>query len=301
MVVEIGFTLSASLKNKNVHLKSWPIWLSNYSKSAPVRPGSVRAICEKGFIVDTVLRIRLCWRMQLRSLTGGRRRKAWLNATKWKGRSSAGRKVATRCASPSDQSLTSQIRRRTVSTARRICQVASTLVVGVRRGAKTGHFPTDTQPSPVRTVVHLAVKCNSSHCGIKTDSTHNRRRSETRTQAGGTGAASGRRGKRSSRRRWARPPRTRCLRSGLFIFLTRIALVQVEHGHLSCQRGGSSLPRPSPCWGPEPTKWCVLRSRCAQALPRKKKLERVTETEKVQERWKSCGSIIGTLSRLKLG
>ncbi|TWW69095.1 hypothetical protein D4764_19G0008940, partial [Takifugu flavidus] len=74
--------------------------------------------------------------------------------------------------------------------------------VGVRRGAKTGHFPTDTQPSPGRTVVHLAVKCNSSHCGIKTDSTHNRRRSETRTQAGETGAASGRRGKRSSRRRW---------------------------------------------------------------------------------------------------
>lgn len=223
MVVEIGFTLSASLKK----IKTF-IWILGQSRCGnQITPHlhlydpdqsepSVRRVLL--FILGAVLRIRLCWRMQLRSVTGGRRRKAWLNATKWKGRSSTGRKVATRCASPSDQSLTSQIRRRTVSTARRVCQVASTLVVGVRRGAKTGHFPTDTQPSPVRTVVHLAVKCNSSHCGIKTDSTHNRRRSETRTQAGETGAASGRRGKRSSRRRWARQPRTRCLRSG-FIFL----------------------------------------------------------------------------------
>lgn len=53
MVVEIGFALSASLKNKNVYLNSWPIWQSNYAKCAPVRPGSVRAICEKGFIVYT--------------------------------------------------------------------------------------------------------------------------------------------------------------------------------------------------------------------------------------------------------
>lgn len=162
-----------------------------------------------------VARTRLCRRMQLRAVTGGRRRKAWLNATKWKGRSSVGRKVATRCASPSDQSLTSQICRRTVSTARRVCQVASTLVVGVRSGAKTGHFPTDRQPSPVLSAVHLAVKCNSSHCGIKTDSTHKRRRSETRTQGGETGAASGRGGKRSSRRRWGRQPRTLSLYSVL--------------------------------------------------------------------------------------
>lgn len=209
--------------------------------------------------------------------------------------------MATRCASPSDQSLTSQIRRRTVSTARRVCQVASTLVVGVRRGAKTGHFPTDTQPSPVRTVVHLAVKCNSSHCGIKTDSTHNRRRSETRRQAGETGAA----GEVSAPVGvgGARQPCTRCLCSGSFS-LTRIALVQVEHGHLSCQR----------------TRWIItsttiplLRTRahqmvraalslCASAPAKEKKnqLERVTETKKVQERWESCGSIVGTLSRLKI-
>lgn len=222
MVVEIGFTLSASLKKKSKRLFEFLANLAIKLRqictcTTRISPQpSVRRVLL--FILGAVLRIRLCWRMQLRSVTGGRRRKAWLNATKWKGRSSTGRKVATRCASPSDQSLTSQIRRRTVSTARRVCQVASTLVVGVRRGAKTGHFPTDTQPSPVRTVVHLAVKCNSSHCGIKTDSTHNRRRSETRTQAGETGAASGRRGKRSSRRRWARQPRTRCLRSGLFFW-----------------------------------------------------------------------------------
>lgn len=251
-------------------------------------------------------RIRRCRRMQLRSATGGRRRKAWLNATKWKGRSSTGRKVATRCASPDDQSLTSQIRRRAVSTTRRVCQVASTLVVGVRSAAKTGHFPTDTQPLPVRVVVHSAVKCNSSHCGIKTDSTRKRRRSETRTQAGETGAASGRRGKRSSRRRWGRRAGTLSLRSALNRLCARRELSwhtgtcpamnesEVDH-HFHCHplAEDHSPPNGACCA-------LVVRKRSREKTPpknqkNKKKLKRVTETKKVQKRWESCSPVSGKL------
>lgn len=223
-----------------------------------------------------MVRIRRCRRMQLRSVTGGRRRKAWLNATKWNGRSSStGRKVATWCASPADQSLTSQIRRRAVSPARRVCQVASTLVVGVRSAAKTGHFSTNTQPSPVRVVVHSAVKCNSSHCGIKTDFTRNRRRSETRTQAGETGAASGRRGKPSRGRQACalspRPALNRlCARQELRWYMGTCPAMndsEVDH-HFHCHplAEDHSPPNGARC------------ARCAQALPRKK--EKKTERKR---------------------
>lgn len=134
--------------------------------------------------VGAVVPLQLDRRMQLRAATGGGRRKACVNKTKWKGRSSIGRKVATRWASPSEQSLTSQILRRAQSTARRVRQVSSTPLGDVQSGAKTGHLSTSTQPPPVHTVVHFAVKCNSSHCGVKTEFPHKQRRSETRTNAG---------------------------------------------------------------------------------------------------------------------
>lgn len=107
--------------------------------------------------------------------------------TNWKGRSSIGSKVATRCASPSKQSLTSQIRhrRRAASSERRVCQVLSAPLGDVQRGAETGHRATSTQPLPVHRAAPFAVKCNSSLCGIKTAFIHKQRRSETRTNAGG--------------------------------------------------------------------------------------------------------------------
>lgn len=129
--------------------------------------------------------VQLCRCTQLRTVAGGWRCRACVNETKWKGRSGIGRKVATRCASPSKQSLTSQIRHRAGSTARRACQVLSTLLGDVQSGAQTGHLPTTPQPLPVHSVVPFAVKCNSSLCGIKTAFIHKQRRSETRTNAGG--------------------------------------------------------------------------------------------------------------------
>lgn len=207
--------------------------------------------------------------------------------------------MATRCASPADQSLTSQIRRRAVSPARRVCQVASTLVVGVRSAAKTGHCSTDTQPLPVRVVAHSAVKCNSSHCGIKTDSTRKRRRSETRTQAGETGAASGRRGKHSRGRQ-------ACALS-LLSALNRLCARQelrwhtgtcpamndseVDHHFHSHPLAEDHSPPNGAC--------CALvvrkrfRGKKTKNNPKHthKKLKRVTETKKVQERWKPCSSM----------
>lgn len=131
------------------------------------------------------MRARLCGCMQLRTVSGGRRCRACVSQTKWKGRSSIGRKVATRCASPSKQSLTSQIRRRAGSTARRVCQVLSAPLGDVQSGAQTGYSASSTQPLSVHSVVPFAVKCNSSLCGIKTAFIHKQRRSETRTNAGG--------------------------------------------------------------------------------------------------------------------
>ncbi|CAG01483.1 unnamed protein product [Tetraodon nigroviridis] len=144
--------------------------------------------------------------MQLRPATGGRRREAWLDAAERKGRSSAGRKVATRRASPADQSLTSPIR----DAFAKLLPLSELACGALPRRAG---LPSGTQSSPVRVVVRSAVKCNSSHCGIKTESTRKRRRSETRTPAEETGAASGRRGKRSGRRRRGRRARTLPLRS----------------------------------------------------------------------------------------
>lgn len=117
--------------------------------------------------------------------------------------------MATRCASPSEQSLTSQICCRAGSTARSVPpQVASTPLDDVQSGARTGHLPTNAQPPPARTVVHFAVRCNSSLRGITTEFARKQRRSETRTDAGETGAAERPGGKRSGPRRWKLPPRS---------------------------------------------------------------------------------------------
>ncbi|KAL7388831.1 hypothetical protein ABVT39_021306, partial [Epinephelus coioides] len=109
-----------------------------------------------------------------------------------RGGAASGEKWPHGVPAPSKQSLTSQIRRRAGSTERRVCQVQSTPLGDVQRGAETGYGPSSAQPLPAHTVVPFAVKCNSGLCGIKTAFIHKQRRSENKDKRRGTGAASDR-------------------------------------------------------------------------------------------------------------
>lgn len=78
------------------------------------------------------------------------------------------------------------------------CPVLSAPFGDAQSRAQTGHLPSSTRPPPVLSPVALAVKCNSSLCGIKTAFTHKQRRSGNKDTRRGTGAASGRGGKSSA-------------------------------------------------------------------------------------------------------
>lgn len=122
---------------------------------------------------------------------GGAVRLAWTKQSE-RGGAGSGEKWLHGVPTRPRQSLTSQSRspRKEHSETSVPSSVHST-----RWRAQTGHLPTNTQPLPLHIAfffLNSAVKCNSSLCGLKTESRHKQRRSETRTHAVETGAASGR-------------------------------------------------------------------------------------------------------------